>query len=408
MNPDLIAVLIVDDDVTFGQFLEIALGRIADCASCHRKWVTSGAAALEEIERGIYTLILLDYRLQDTDGLALLTKIQRLPLERRPAVVMLTGGGSEEIAVEAMKRGAKDYLVKGAFEVSDLRRAIVGAIDRRLLEIQLARSTEELRQKNDQMEAELAMAREVQQALLPQQYPTFPGGAAPENSALRFCQRWIPSSTVAGDFFEVFAVSDTAAGVFLCDVMGHGVRAALVTTLIRGLLGELMHAAADPGRFLGELNRSLKTILARSDDVMFATAFYLVIEVESRELRFANAGHPPPLHLQRGAGRVTPLCGEAEPDSALGLLPDATFATAVRPIARGDALLLFTDGLFEAEGAAAEQYGLARLQRAVEARQTLPVAKLFDALLADVAQFRGAEAGAGFADDVCLVGVEYV
>src|SRR5882757_4143693 len=100
---------------------------------------------------------------------------------------------------------------------------------------ELGRSREELRAKNLLMEESLRMAREIQVAMLPQQYPAFPKNVTAEQSAFQFTHRYYPAETVSGDFFNVLALSDAEAGVLICDVTGHGVRAALVTAMIRAL-----------------------------------------------------------------------------------------------------------------------------------------------------------------------------
>ena len=141
---------------------------------------------------------------------------------------------------------------------------------------ELARSREELRTKNLLMEENLHMAREIQSAMLPQQYPTFPHHAPPEQSALQFVHRYQPAETVSGDFFSVSALSEDVAGVFICDVTGHGMRAALVTAMIRALVEELKPIAQDPGLFLRKLNADLFTILKTTGSPMLTTAFYLV------------------------------------------------------------------------------------------------------------------------------------
>ncbi len=102
---------------------------------------------------------------------------------------------------------------------------------RKQAEAQIATYSEQLRARTAEMESDLEMAREVQQALLPQQYPSFPASAPPEESALRFCHLYHPSGAVGGDYFDVLPLSEDTVGVFLCDVMGHGMRAALVTAL---------------------------------------------------------------------------------------------------------------------------------------------------------------------------------
>jgi PAS domain S-box-containing protein len=112
---------------------------------------------------------------------------------------------------------------------------------------ELSRSREELRAKNLIMEENLRMAREIQTAMLPQQYPTFPQDVSPEESAFQFVHRYEPAESVSGDFFSVSALSDNEVSMFICDVTGHGVRAALVTAMIRALAEELKPLARDPG-----------------------------------------------------------------------------------------------------------------------------------------------------------------
>ena len=126
---------------------------------------------------------------------------------------------------------------------------------------ELSRSREELRAKNLIMEENLRMAREIQTSMLPQQYPAFPKNVPPEQSAFQFVHRYEPAESVSGDFFSVSALSDNEAAMFICDVTGHGVRAALVTAMIRALAEELKPLARDPGLFLRKLNSDLCNIL---------------------------------------------------------------------------------------------------------------------------------------------------
>ncbi len=403
-----IPVLIIDDDPTTAAVLRGLLRNLGEGLVCAPTCVATGAAAREEFKRGIHQLVLLDYLLPDEDGLALLTALNEQPAETRPVVIMLTGAGSEQVAVEAMKRGAKDYMVKTALNLPTLRRAIASALERRRLEERLAESTAQLRRQHAQMETDLKMAREVQQALLPQSYPSFPAAAGPGSSQLKFCHRWIPSHQVAGDFFTVIPLSDHAAGVFLCDVMGHGVRAALITTHLRGLLREQQALAGDPGALLGALNRRLQALLTRVGDLVFVTAVYAVADLESGELRLANAGHPAPLHLERSAGRVTPCSLPDGPGPALGLLPDCTYDTMRRPLAAGDGLLLFTDGIYEVENGGGEEFGQKRLRDAAAGKLAQPTPRLLDGLLADVQAHRADRSDAPLPDDVCLVAVDRV
>jgi serine phosphatase RsbU (regulator of sigma subunit)/CheY-like chemotaxis protein len=386
--------LIVEDSPVYAEILQRLLPTLGSEFQFDVKWVDSAESALEELQTTGYELVLLDYKLPGADGLTVLAAIRNMPAARQPAVIMLTGMGREEIAVEAMKRGAKDYLPKDALDMPSLMRAISGALERKNLEARLARSTEELRQKNAEMLADLSLAREVQEAFLPQHYPRF------KHDALRFHHRYLPTATVGGDFFDVLPLSESAAGVFICDVMGHGVRAALVTAVLRGLVEELRPVAVDPGEYLTGINRGLISILHQTRMPMFASAFYLIVDTGRGELRFANAGHPYPYHVQRSRGRVQPLSATG---TALGVFDDSKYETASQPLAERDMVVLFTDGVYEVDSQDGEQYGAERLLEFFQKRTERTPVELFDELLSEVTRHAG---GNSFIDDVCLVGIE--
>jgi sigma-B regulation protein RsbU (phosphoserine phosphatase) len=269
---------------------------------------------------------------------------------------------------------------------------------------ELARSREELRIKNEEMEEDLKMAREIQQAIIPQQYPVFPRSADPKESALRFCHRYLPTGVVGGDFFNVLALSDTKAGVFICDVMGHGVRSALVTAIVRALVEELTLVAADPGQLLGQLNRDLRAILRQSGTPMFTTAFYLVADLATNQICYANAGHPRPLLIHRATGDVELLKNQDGKSSpALGLFPGSIYPASQCPLRPDDLIMLFTDGIYDVSGPNEELFSPEWLLAEVRKRTQLSTATLFDELLAEI---RKSSNHGEFVDDVCLVGME--
>ena len=270
----------------------------------------------------------------------------------------------------------------------------------------LAQSRKELRTRNAQMEDDLNMAREIQLTMLPQQYPAFPRSAPPTESAFQFTHRYLPAGSVGGDFFTVSALSENEAGVFICDVAGHGVRSALVTAMIRALAEELKPLATNPGQFLSKLNSDLHAILKHTGTPMLTTAFYLVADWRTGTMRYANAGHPKPLLIRRNARQVEPLAnaaGKSEP--VLGLFEDAAYQTSEMKLGPKDIVMLFTDGLYEVQDRNDELYSQAMLVTGVQRRAQLPAPQLFDELLAEIRRFSG---DSGFADDVCLVGIEYV
>jgi sigma-B regulation protein RsbU (phosphoserine phosphatase) len=366
------------------------------------EWANSLQAGLARLEAREFAVVLLDLSLPDSHGIeTFLTLHARVP---SVPVVVLSGLADETVAVQAVHEGAQDYLVKGEGDGRLLVRALRYAVERSRIAAELARYAGELHRKNALMEADLQMAREIQQGFQPQQYPVFPPSAPAESSALRFHHLYQPAAEIGGDFFTVFPVSDTQAGVFVCDVMGHGLRAALITAVLRGLVEELKPGAADAGRFLADMNRGLHAILRRTDQVMMATAVYLTVDAADGAVCFCRAGHPGPLLVRRKAGHVLAL-EELDPrhGPALGLFEKSEYPACRCGADENDLLVLLTDGLYEAAGADQQEFGRARLAAEIGKRLTLPAPQLFAELLAVIQRFAGREL---FEDDVCLVGVE--
>ena len=362
-------------------------------------------------------LILSDYRLPGFDGAQALA----IAMERCPNVpcIIISGAVGEETAVELLKNGATDFVLKDRLarlvpavhralrEVAEHDARVQAEADLRALndelEQRVAARTRELCDKNAVMEEDLKMARELQMALLPNGYPTLPRGVTQAASAVKFFTIYQPTSSVSGDFFNFVRVSDTAVGVLICDVMGHGVRAALVTAMMRALEEQLGETAGDPGALLTEINRALRGILRQSGTTLFTTACYLVADVATSRISFANAGHPSPL-LVRGTPReVMPIATPQTTGPALGLFDDREYQTYECPVAADDLILLFTDGLFEVENASDEAFSERRLRESVRQRAGMPPAQLVNDVFNEIERFAK---GRDFTDDVCLVGME--
>lgn len=399
-----IELLLVDDDPMAADFTRALLPLLDPGLEFEVTWASSAQAGLQAVREHDFEVMLLDYHMPDGDGLSVLAQVRRLPLAQQPAVIMLTGSGSEMLAVEAMKGGARDYLSKERLDIPSLLRAITSALAQRRLEQQVEHYTSELQAKNVQLEADLNMAREFQFRFLTRRFPTFPPGVPPRESELIFFPQYRPTGRIGGDFYDVLQLADHEAGVFICDVMGHGVRAALVTGILRGLVEQLKHLARDPGAFLSHINATLVEVLEQTDTPLFATAFYLTANLQERVLRYSNAGHPIPLLVRRGAGTVTPLPdGAALSGAVLGLDRSFSYQTLSCELQPRDLVVLYTDGIFEVPGPGHEEYGEERLVEAIRSRMHQNPGVLFEDLLAEIQQFA---ADHEFCDDVCLVAIE--
>jgi sigma-B regulation protein RsbU (phosphoserine phosphatase) len=268
---------------------------------------------------------------------------------------------------------------------------LLGNIDR------LEASGREIAAKNREMESDLALAKAVQQAMLPEPTSLLSGGSG----AMRLAHRYQPAGAVSGDFFDVIRVSEESAGVLICDVMGHGVRAAMVTAMIRAILEELRPIGSDPGALMTRLNRDLTRILLKTGDFIFVTAAYAVVPFNGGKLRYARAGHPAPLCWESANGKVHPLDGSGGP--ALGFVDQFKYDGAEHEFRPGDRLVLFTDGIFEAMNPAGDEFGTKRLAASLADLADRPLADALDSVVSSVSAF---SAGAPFADDLCLVAVE--
>jgi phosphoserine phosphatase RsbU/P len=261
---------------------------------------------------------------------------------------------------------------------------------------------DEIAVKTAEIQRDLEVAREFQEALMPRSYPEVPSPPH-DGLSLNFHHIYRPTSSVGGDFFDVLKLSDHCAGIFIADVMGHGARSALVTAILRTLLQDLAQQAHDPAQFLALLNRHFHSIIRQSNQFIFVTAFYLIIDTERALATFASAGHPAPLVADRGARRAAPLLEHLVDNPALGAFPDATYTQFSRLLKANDVFLMFTDGAFETRNSAGEEFGHERLRAAIERNLDLPVHEMTERVMGAVDQFRGTQAPV---DDICLVACE--
>jgi serine phosphatase RsbU (regulator of sigma subunit) len=265
------------------------------------------------------------------------------------------------------------------------------------LESEIAEKTREIRR-------DLDFAKQFQANLMPRKYPEVPSPGQKPTLGLKFHHIYRPASTVGGDFFNVLKLGDSKAGIFIADVMGHGARSALVTAIIATLLQDAEGIAGDPAEVLRMLNQHFFKVVHNTGDVVFVSAFYLVLDLAAMTATYASAGHPSPLVLDRVSGRVVELTPHLRNNPALGLFENCTYDVFQRPIKERDVFLLFTDGLFECVNGRGEEFGRERLIRAAEEHRNADLNDLADSMVDAAGTFAGQQEGAS--DDVCLVGVE--
>ncbi|MCK4564177.1 MAG: SpoIIE family protein phosphatase [Verrucomicrobia bacterium] len=267
-------------------------------------------------------------------------------------------------------------------------------------ELRSQRYAEEIRLIKEEMEEDVRMAGELQNAFFQCSYPAFPEGAALGKGCVEFLHRFHSCSEVSGDYCSILRISDTEAGIFLCDVQGIGLRAALGTALIRGIMQEISPLGLEPGAYLERMNQLLAPLLCQDEIPLDVTACYLVLDVATGTVRYASAGHPQPIHLKKGS-KAAWLEGCEQCGPPLAVVDAAAYPTTEQTMDPGDSVVLFTDGLLSVPNAAGEYFGKERLLASACKHGDEPLATLFESLESDAAAF---SPDGSFTDDVCLVG----
>jgi sigma-B regulation protein RsbU (phosphoserine phosphatase) len=247
---------------------------------------------------------------------------------------------------------------------------------------------------NQQLGDELATAREIQKALMPQEYPDVP--------CLEFSHKYIPTLPVGGDFFDIREISPGVVQILISDVMGHGPQAAIITGIVKTLLIELSSSLAGPGYLLSQLNDRFHSLMSSSNLPIFVTAFCAIIDTVNSKCKYSNAGHPTPLLIQDRRIRVRELANE--PGPALGMIPNTLYRDYERGLENGDMLFFFTDGLQELKSGDGVQFGTEELQKAILSNMQLPPHSFVEAIMHSADVFSG---NLGTSDDITLLAVIY-
>ncbi len=225
-----------------------------------------------------------------------------------------------------------------------------------------------------EIQKELEVARRMQLSILPAGFP---------NSA-NFCVavRYVPMTSVAGDFYDFIVAGDKQAGLLIADVSGHGVPAALIASMVKLAATSQRANAADPARLLAGMNAAL----CGNTQEQFVTAAYVHLDAGSRTFRYSAAGHPAMLLLRHG--EVTEI---VENGLILGAFDYATYTETTRPLERGDRFLLYTDGVIEAAKAQGDHFGQDALSAVLRQTAELPAAAASDQIVSAVQRWSASQ-----------------
>jgi phosphoserine phosphatase RsbU/P len=364
-------VLIVDDQAD----VRLALELLLKSAGYRTTAVDAPGAALEALEGRPFDLVLLDlnYTRDTTSGREGLDVLPRLhSLDSAVPILAMTAWGTIDVAVEAMRLGARGFVLK-PWRNADLLHAV---------EEQMA---ETARSPQSGRERDLAVARRIQGAFLPRNCPEIRG--------LEYSGWCAQAGPIGGDAYDFLDLGRGSLGVMLADASGKGLPGALLMASLQGILrGEAARGAGDLVALLGEANR---IFFESTGPEHYATLFLAACSERDAAMRYVNCGHNPPL-LLRASGALERLLPTAP---ALGLLRGWSGTEAEVRLEAGDLLLAYTDGATEATDPAGDEFEEARLAEALRANAARPLDSIRDGLVAAIEAF----AGPNRRDDLTLV-----
>jgi sigma-B regulation protein RsbU (phosphoserine phosphatase) len=327
-------ILVADDQAD----ILVALRLLLSEAAFDTTLVNSADAVLEHLGQDTFDLLLMDlnYTRDTTSGREGLELIDRVrAADANLPIVVMTGWGSIDTAVEAMRRGARSFVQKPWDDTT-----LVEVVRREVDEGQ------SLRRRDARMAREHEEARLIQRALLPAAMPVVRG--------CDLAAVWMPAAGLGGDCYDVIRFSDDRVALSIADVVGKGLPAALLMSNLQAAVRAFATPTADPHDLCASVNRLLCHNISAGK---FVTFVYAVVDTGAGILRYANAGHNPPI-IARASGAIDRL---SPTGLVLGVAPEWHYTSGVMPFARGDRLICFTDGITEAVSPDDQEFGEERL-----------------------------------------------
>ena len=340
-------ILSVDDELDLELLLTQYFRRKIRKGEYEFYFAHNGIEALQKmLEHPDIDIVLSDINMPEMDGLTLLKKLND---RHNPAlkVIMVSAYGEMSNIRTAMNNGAFDFAMK-PIDLDDLQ----VTIDKAISEITFIKQTQKEHGQLVDIKSDLALAAEIQLAILPQDFPPFDD----LKDTVDVYASMKPAKDVGGDFYDITRIDDDHIGLTMADVSGKGVPAAMFMAVSHTLLRLAGKKKLKPEDVIIESNNVLA---AESFDNMFVTLFYAIMNVRTGEVQYVNAGHNPPYILHKD-GTLETL--PTSKNICLGVLEDYTYTSDSLTLQKGDCLVTFTDGVTEACSTSNELYGESRLE----------------------------------------------
>ena len=383
-----VKILSVDDEMDLELLLTQYFRRKIRKGEYEFKFAHNGLEALTMLlkEKDI-DIILSDINMPEMDGLTLLTKVNEM---QNPALkcIMVSAYGDMGNIRQAMNNGAFDFATK-PIDLDDLSVTIEKAIE----QIGYIKTMQKEHSQLESIKGDLAVAREIQQAILPRIFPPFPENA----SQLDIAASMNAAKDVGGDFYDFFRIDDDHIGFVIADVSGKGVPAAIFMAVSRTLIRATGIRGVSPSECITYSNGLLEK---ESVNNMFVTVFYGIYNIKTGEVKYTNAGHNPPYVLKQN-GTVERL--PVTVNMAIGIFSDFEYQETTLQLEPGDTLLLYTDGVTEAINPSEEEFTEKRLEETLKKVSGQTCQEIIDTIKADVKTFAD---GAEQSDDITLLALK--
>lgn len=375
-------VLVADDQTDVLEALRLLLKG----QSYELELVNSPTAILESLRRREFDLLLMDLNYaRDTtsgrEGLDLLSQVHQIDVTL--PIVAMTAWGSIELAVEIMREGVRDFVLK-PWDNTRLLGIVRKEIERgRRAREAKRREAEDRRISLNQDAGDWEEAQRTQLGFLPREIPQIPG--------CEVSGAWLPVHGIGGDYFDVMQLDGNRFALCIADVAGKGIAAALLMSNLQATVRSLVVENLEPAEMAARVNRVISENTA-SD--RFITFFYAVLDANTRRLVYTNAGHNAPVIIDR-EGSVSRLSSGGQ---ALGISPGERYDQGEITLSEGDRMILYTDGITEV-ARDGEEFGEARLVEVLRESRKQNAAKIQKEVLGQVAKFGGEK----FQDDATLI-----
>ena len=332
-------------------------------------------------------IILSDINMPEMDGLTLLTKINEM---QNPALkcIMVSAYGDMGNIRQAMNNGAFDFATK-PIDLDDLSVTIEKAAE----QIAYIKQSQKEHTQLESLKTDLAVASEIQHAILPRVFPPFP-----ENEhELDLAALMKPAKDVGGDFYDFFRIDQDHIGLVMADVSGKGIPAAIFMAVSRTLIRTIGLQGYSSGVCLAKANELL---YGESTEAMFVTVFYAIYNIRTGEMEYCNGGHNSP-YILRANGRVEQM--PMSTNCIVGIMDGLTYTSAHEQLGVGDTLLMYTDGVNEAFNTTFEEYGEPRMEHILSELNGKSCQEVIDGQLEDIRRFTD---GAEQSDDITIMALK--